>query len=50
MNSAGPWTTDDFEAMSWHDVHIHGFRLDSFKEENGSADLVMDIDYIFLGS
>src|SRR5258706_6878717 len=46
MNSAGPWTTDDFEAMSWHDVHIHGFCLDSFKKENGSADLVLDIDYI----
>jgi hypothetical protein len=46
MNSTGPWTTDDFEAMSWHDVHIHGFRLDGFKEENGSADLVLDIDYI----
>src|SRR5712671_1521699 len=46
MNSAGPWTADDFEAMSWHDVHIHGFCLDSFKKENGSADLVLDIDYI----
>jgi len=46
MNSAGPWTTDDFEALSWHDVHIHGFRLDSFKEKSGSADLVLDIDYI----
>ena len=46
MNSAGPWTSDDFEAMSWHDVHIHGFRFDSYKEANGSADLVLDLDYI----
>jgi hypothetical protein len=46
MNSAGPWTTVDFDAMSWHDVHVHGFRFDKFKEDNGSADLVLDIDYI----
>ena len=46
MSDAGPWTTDDFEAMSWHDVHIHGFRLDHFQEGNGSSDLVLDIDYI----
>ncbi len=46
MNSTGPWTTDDFDAMSWHDVHVHGFRLDGFDEEGGSADLILDIDYI----
>ena len=46
MTSAGPWTTDDFDAMSWHDVHVHGFRFDAFKKDNGSADLVLDIDYI----
>jgi hypothetical protein len=44
--SAGPWHTDDFEKMSWHDVHVHGFRFDSFNGDNGSADLVLDIDYI----
>lgn len=32
--------------MSWHDVHVHGFRLDEFDENNRSADLVLDIDYI----
>ncbi len=42
----GPWTVEDFEVMSWHDVHVHGFRLDEFDENNGSADLVLDIDYI----
>lgn len=46
MNSAGPWTTADFEALSWHDVHVYGFRLENFKDDNGSADLVLDIDYI----
>jgi hypothetical protein len=46
MNSAGPWTTNDFEAMSWHDVHVHGFHLDEYKDTDGSADLVLDIDYI----
>jgi len=46
MNGAGPWTTDDFDAMSWHDVHVHGFRFDEYKATEGSADLVLDIDYI----
>jgi hypothetical protein len=46
MNSAGPWTTNDFDAMSWHDVHVHEFRLDGYKESEGSADLILDIDYI----
>ncbi|MFZ1909226.1 MAG: hypothetical protein WAU52_09125, partial [Burkholderiales bacterium] len=46
MDSAGPWTTADFDALSWHDVHVYGFRLDNFKEDNGSADLVLDIDFI----
>ena len=46
MKTTGPWTTDDFESMSWHDVHVHGLRLDGYKETHGSADLVLDIDYI----
>jgi hypothetical protein len=46
MNSHGPWTTDDFDSLSWHDVHVHGLRLASFNESLGSADLVLDIDYI----
>ena len=32
--------------MSWHDVHVHGFFFKTFNEELGSADLVLDIDYI----
>jgi hypothetical protein len=46
MSDRGPWGSDDFEALSWHDVHVHGFRLEHFNEEWGSADLVLDIDYI----
>ncbi|MEI2742895.1 MAG: hypothetical protein V9G63_10760 [Candidatus Competibacter sp.] len=46
MNALGPWTNEDYEALSWHDVHVYGFRLDSFDERNGTADLILDIDYI----
>ena len=46
MNGDGPWTTDDFDSLSWHDVHVHGLRFASFDESHGSADLVLDIDYI----
>ena len=46
MTNFGPWSTEDFESMSWHDVHVHGFRFVSFNDEEGSADLVLDIDYI----
>lgn len=46
MSKCGPWTIDDFEAMSWHDVHVHGFRLDSLDSDLGVADLVLDIDFI----
>jgi len=42
----GPWHAEDFESLSWHDVHVHGFRLDSFNPEEGSADLILDIDFI----
>lgn len=40
------WTTADFERMSWHDVHVHGFRFAEEQEALGSIDLVLDIDYI----
>ncbi|TVT59987.1 MAG: hypothetical protein FHK82_03160 [Sedimenticola thiotaurini] len=30
--------------MSWHDVHVHGFRL--VEGEHGAGELVLDIDYI----
>ena len=46
MTDSGPWTNDDFHQLSWHDVHVHGFRFESVNEEHGSADLLLDIDYI----
>lgn len=38
------WYTADFDRMSWHDVHVHGFRIVETGE--GVADLVFDLDYI----
>jgi hypothetical protein len=32
--------------MSWHDVHVHGFSFVAFDSTEGSADLLLDIDYI----
>lgn len=32
--------------MSWHDVHVHGFRFANQNEEEGTVDLILDIDYI----
>ncbi len=40
------WHTEDFESLSWHDVHVHGIRLACFDETEGTADLQLDIDYI----
>jgi|SRR5215469_446823 len=42
----GPWSTDDFESLSWHDVHVHGIRLGVANPDEGAADLILDIDYI----
>jgi len=46
MSQAGPWTNEDFEHLSWHDVNVHGWRLDTFDSDEGCADLVLDIDFI----
>jgi len=42
----GPWHTEHFDLLSWHDLHVHGFRLESYNGDEGAADLVLDIDYI----
>ncbi len=34
------WTTDDFDALSWHDCPIHGIAFTS------ETELSLDIDYI----
>ena len=46
MTDRDLWRTEDFESLSWHDVHVHGIRFASFCESEGAADLVLDIDYI----
>lgn len=46
MTNQGPWNTEDFETLSWHDVHVHGLQLETFNPENGTSDIVFDIDYI----
>lgn len=41
------WTTKDFGHMSWHDAHVHGFRIvESDEQSAGTAELYLDIDYI----
>jgi hypothetical protein len=38
------WTDADFASMSWHDNHVHAFRIE--EGEWGSGKLTLDIDYI----
>ncbi len=38
------WHTADFDALSWHDVRVHGFRI--VEKDQGTAELVLDIDFI----
>jgi hypothetical protein len=38
------WTTEDFDRLSWHDNHIHGFTLREGGE--GVGELGLDIDFI----
>ncbi|HKJ18733.1 MAG TPA: hypothetical protein VJ984_15370 [Xanthomonadales bacterium] len=38
------WTDTQFDDMSWHDNHIHGFRV--LEGEQGLGVLELDIDYI----
>ncbi|MES2671177.1 MAG: hypothetical protein V4673_12265 [Pseudomonadota bacterium] len=38
------WYTADFDALSWRDVRVHGFRI--VEGAQGTAELVLDIDFI----
>jgi hypothetical protein len=38
------WTEKEFDQMSWHDNHVHGFKL--IEGDYGAGQLVLDIDYI----
>lgn len=44
MTTPDIWTTSDFDAMNWHDVHVHAFRI--VEGAHGSGELILDIDYI----
>jgi hypothetical protein len=46
MSHRTEWKTEDFEDMSWHDAHVHGFRIVQNEGDDGSAELILDIDYI----
>jgi hypothetical protein len=46
MTSTEKWDTNNFDEMSWHDVHVHGFRIVQNDPTNGTAELMLDIDYI----
>jgi hypothetical protein len=38
------WTDAQFETMSWHDNHIHAFRI--VENEDGTGELILDVDHI----
>ncbi|MBD8882259.1 hypothetical protein IHE49_17390 [Rhodanobacter sp. 7MK24] len=46
MDHRTNWSNEDFDAMSWHDVHVHGLRIVENEDDDGSAELLLDIDYI----
>ena len=46
MTHKDRWSTEDFDKMSWHDVHVHALRIVKNDEDTGTADIVFDIDYI----
>jgi hypothetical protein len=38
------WSEKDFDSMSWHDCHVHAFRI--VEGEHGTGELELDLDYI----
>ena len=38
------WTERDFDRLSWHDTHFHGFSLR--EGDYGSGTLILDMDFI----
>lgn len=40
------WTDADFDAMSWHDNHVHAIRVEVANEDHGTGTLQLDLDYI----
>ena len=44
MTDRSEWKTPDFDALSWHDCSVYGFKLEERK--HGTGDLLLDIDFI----
>ena len=38
------WSEENFGSMSWHDCHVHAFRVN--EGEHGTGELELDLDYI----
>lgn len=38
------WSTEKFDEMSWHDNHVHAFRV--VEGEYGAGQLILELDYI----
>lgn len=38
------WTHEQFSEMSWHDNHVHAFRI--VEGPHGAGKLILDLDYI----
>ena len=38
------WTDAQFDEMSWHDNHVHAFRI--VETSDGAGDLILDVDHI----
>ena len=39
-------TDADFDAMSWHDNHVHGIAVEIANEDHGTGTLTLDLDHI----
>ena len=45
MSSEGEWSEEDFESLSWHDNHVHAWRIEG-GGDHGTGELILDLDYI----
>jgi hypothetical protein len=44
VNLKTSWTDRDFDNLSWHDNHVHGFTIS--ESPYGVGDMTLDLDYI----
>ena len=40
------WTDASFDAMSWHDNHVHGIQVGVDNPDHGTGTLTLDLDHI----